>query len=356
MGYTSYGYGQLVWNSIQLEDGALVLNDGNTKPFVQTVGGVYRAVLPTYTAGDAAVMHFTADGKLMVDTELTLDGNVIIDNVAVFATNIASSATAGFALIDANGHVQVDVLTMPGSLTGYAEDTAHVTADIGIQVLSKRTDSPSSSAGTDGDYATFNTDSAGRLWVTGTYIEDSPHASGNQGVMSLAVRNDNNTSLVGTDGDYSPIGVSSTGGLILAGYDEVENATATTESNPISQHHTEDTLATATAQTDTAGTYYYFDADDYKNFAVQIENTSGAAGSNVYTVEASLQDDGTAQASCSYFDVTNQWFGVANVTDSNAWLEMDSVCIAKYVRVKVVRTGDAGNNDGAWTLYLKRLY
>ena len=42
MGYNTYGYGQLLWNSVQLEDSALVLNDGITKPFAMMVGGVYR--------------------------------------------------------------------------------------------------------------------------------------------------------------------------------------------------------------------------------------------------------------------------------------------------------------------------
>lgn len=45
-----------------------------------------------------------------------------------------------------------------------AEDAAHTSGDTGVMVLSKRTDTPASSAGTDGDYATVNTDSLGHVW------------------------------------------------------------------------------------------------------------------------------------------------------------------------------------------------
>jgi|TARA_Y100000310_G_scaffold140352_2_gene139788 hypothetical protein len=114
MGYVAttkkWGTDQLLWNSLHLSDSALVLNDGNTLPIVMMVGGQYNVGGVTFDDGDAAVMQFTSDGKLMVDTELTVDGNVIVDNVAVWATNIADSSTSGFALIDAAGHPQVDII------------------------------------------------------------------------------------------------------------------------------------------------------------------------------------------------------------------------------------------------------
>ncbi|MAH50299.1 hypothetical protein CMI37_31045, partial [Candidatus Pacearchaeota archaeon] len=117
MGYTSstktWGTDQLLWNALHLDNSALVLNDGNTLPIVMMTGGMYNSGGVTYGDGDAALMQFTSDGKLMVDTELTIDGNVIIDNVAVWATDIADSSTTSFALVDAAGHPQVDVLTMP---------------------------------------------------------------------------------------------------------------------------------------------------------------------------------------------------------------------------------------------------
>ena len=49
--------------------------------------------------------------------------------------------------------------------------------------------------------------------------EDTTHSSGDVGVMSLAVRNDTRTALAGTDGDYAPLQVDSAGALrsVLSG-------------------------------------------------------------------------------------------------------------------------------------------
>lgn len=46
-----------------------------------------------------------------------------------------------------------------------AEDAAHTTGDVGVMALSVRRDTNATSAGTDGDYASLNTDSGGYLWV-----------------------------------------------------------------------------------------------------------------------------------------------------------------------------------------------
>lgn len=64
--------------------------------------------------------------------------------------------------VDANGDLQVDVLSLPGSLTGYAEDTAHVSGDIGIMGLTVRTDA-AAATGAAGDYVPLLTDANGRL-------------------------------------------------------------------------------------------------------------------------------------------------------------------------------------------------
>lgn len=56
---------------------------------------------------------FNALNPFPVDTELTIDGNLVIDNVSVFATDISDSTTTSFALVDVEGHQQIDVLTLP---------------------------------------------------------------------------------------------------------------------------------------------------------------------------------------------------------------------------------------------------
>ena len=52
---------------------------------------------------------------------------------------------------------------------GKAEDAAHTSGDVGVAILGKRTDTPASSAGTDGDYATVNQDSLGHGWTREGY-------------------------------------------------------------------------------------------------------------------------------------------------------------------------------------------
>ena len=93
--------------------------------------------------------------------------------------------------------------------------------------------------------------------------------------------------------------------------------------------------------------------DGFKYFALQA-TLSGGSGTCTVTVEGTCQDDGTAPASCTYVDVTNDLFGAASFTASDM-LIADGVNPFKYVRVKVVAATGAAD-DADWTLYLKKLY
>jgi len=92
----------------------------------QVSAAQYTAASPTLANGDFAFLRMTSDGKLMVDTEMTVDGNVIVDNVAMYATNIADSSTTSFALVDASGHIQVDIQSAPVAETT-PQDISHIT-------------------------------------------------------------------------------------------------------------------------------------------------------------------------------------------------------------------------------------
>lgn len=109
---------------------------------------------------------------------------------------------------------------------GKAEDAAHTTGDIGVMILTKRTDTAATSAGTDGDYATLNTDNTGRLWVrvanTDTITPgtgatnlgkavDSAAGSTDTGTAGLAIRDDTLTTLTPVDGDYTNLRTNSRG-------------------------------------------------------------------------------------------------------------------------------------------------
>ena len=713
MGYVNtgkkWGTDMLLWNATHLEDSAFVLNDGNTKPITMMVGGVYRSALPTYTAGDAAVCHFTADGKLMVDTELTLDGSVIINNLGGAAVNDAAIAgnpvqvgyyAANFdgaalpGAVNADGDVIYPKATLSGvpfamlvgedgsktvhatddsaqvatpdflnvggeyraaattytdgdatilqtdvsghlmvsSDTVYAEDSAHTTADegnfiLGVRndalaslsdtdgdysplqvdasgatyvnlgtaagspqiaddsaqaatpfmlnvggeyraapttyadgdatilqtnvngalwtvgtinedvahtngdpgnfVLAVRNDTASALAGTDGDYIPFTTDALGnlrtvhtdsagnampagdavgrsvfaaigdgtttayvnpstagtedeaqaslltssilfgydsaavansqlkavtvaidntditatpnvlvgggiyknaldtyndndavplhfdvngKLFTAGTYAEDTAHVTADWGTQVLAVRNDTLAALADTDGDYAPLQVDASGALyvnlsgegidldveggvahdaadagnplktggrartsqiaavanddrtdgifnvygeqVLAGYTWATQSLRVEEIDPIPEKYVSETLAAVTNGAD--GTYYYyFDMNSFRYFAIQ-STLNGGSGTATMTCEATIQDDGTAPASCTYIDVTNDLFGVASTTASDMWVA-DEVNAFKYVRVKIVAATGAAD-DADWTLYLKKLY
>ncbi|MHA1949698.1 MAG: hypothetical protein ACW987_07485, partial [Candidatus Thorarchaeota archaeon] len=100
----------------------------------------------------------------------------------------------------------------------YAEDSVHTTADVGAFVLAVRNDAGTALAGTDGDYIPFSTDASGALRVTGgttAYAEDSVHTTGDSGNFVLGVRNDTLASLVDTDGDYAPFQVDALGALYV---------------------------------------------------------------------------------------------------------------------------------------------
>jgi len=119
------------------------------------------------------------------------------------------------------------------------------------------------------------------------------------------------------------------------------------------------TLADVTNGTDNnpGGVYYYVDFDQYRYGALQLA-LDCAAGTVTATVEATAQDDGTAQVSCAYEDVTNDLFGVASLVAaagaaSDMWV-IDTPFPVKYIRVKIVAA--TGGNTGDWTLYWRGVY
>jgi len=67
---------------------------------------------------------------------------------------------------DAANGLDVDVTRIPGQ---YVEDGIPAGGDIGLSVLAVRRDTPASSAGTDGDWATPGLDNLGRLWVAPSF-------------------------------------------------------------------------------------------------------------------------------------------------------------------------------------------
>lgn len=123
-----------------------------------------------------------SDGTLITKTTVGgkdgLDVNVINTSIAVTATdldirnldysqdNVAiKGATGNQLVVNADGslNVNADISVVNGS--DKAEDSAHVSGDIGTYVLAVRQDTLASSTSADGDYASFKVDSVGALYV-----------------------------------------------------------------------------------------------------------------------------------------------------------------------------------------------
>lgn len=104
------------------------------------------------------------------------------DNIAVTAgtgTTIAADDVSGVLFqrvkvcygVDGTGTDVNATTPMPVTLTNleFAEDAAHTSGDKGVQALARflsALTTSSNSAGTTGDYCTFNIDAAGRLYIT----------------------------------------------------------------------------------------------------------------------------------------------------------------------------------------------
>jgi hypothetical protein len=198
--------------------------------------------------------------KTAIDTTDIAGG----DSIAAYLTSSSG------ALIESTTVGGADYINVYGAASK-AEDAAHASGDIGEFSLAVRRDTRSSGTSADGDYASFNVNASGDLYVTdfdgnallttidaslnaietdtGTIAgdttsidatltalskaEDSVHTSGDQGIMSLAVRNDAGTALA-ANGDYIPLSTDASGNLRVAGtfsvdfsYDYAEDAAAT---------------------------------------------------------------------------------------------------------------------------------
>jgi hypothetical protein len=140
------------------------------------------------------------------------------------------------------------------------------------------------------------------------------------------------------------------------GYSSSEDSYQQYRTNPEHDWVTQSTLVDVTNETDST-IYYYVDADTYKYHGYQID-LDCAAGTVTATVEASFQDDGTAQASCAYQDVTNALFGVASLVAAagaaSAMWVITTPFPAKFLRVKVVY--NTGGNTGDATIYHRGAY
>ena len=231
-------------------------------PNVMVGGGIYKATLDSYDDNDAVPFHFSPDGKLLTDAEVTMVDYTDDSNEFTVAS---SKGLAMFGLYES------------------VEDSV-----------------------ADGDVGIF-------------HMTADRH---------LIVRPD--------------------------GFDTGTDSLKTYEIDPVSDHYVVEDLAEATSQGN-GTTYYYILMDGYRNVTLHWLDTPGIAGTNTYTLEASVDPDEAGGGTGDYFDVSTALGGAANWTTDQMVIVNTPVAF-KYLRVKVVRANDGGNTDGAWTIHEKRLY
>lgn len=145
-------------------------------------------------------------------------GDTGVANLVVREDTPTSTASASGDYI----HLKADALGKLWTTGSFFEDSAHASGAAGNFMLAVRNDSGSVLADTTGDYIPLTTDSSGALRVTGggggqQYAEDAAHVSGDLGTQLLAVRNDAGTTLAGASGDYAPLSLDASGALRVVG-------------------------------------------------------------------------------------------------------------------------------------------
>ncbi len=124
-------------------------------------GGSAGSVTANVSGGNEAASATAAAVPAKADYQgLNVGGN----NTGATGAALGSAVAGHVAIVDGSGNQ----ITSFGGGTEFAEDLAHTTADVGKLMLTRRIDSPASSAGSSGDYATLNTDASGNLYIAGT--------------------------------------------------------------------------------------------------------------------------------------------------------------------------------------------
>lgn len=169
----------------------------------------------------------TVDGATLtaIQTAVEIIDNAI--SGSEMQVDVVAALPTGSNTIGNIGTIATSVTPGTGATNlGKAEDAAHTTADVGVMGLAVRTDTPANRSGTDGDYEPLQV-SAGRLWTSSSITavvpgtgatnlgkaEDAVHASGDTGVMTLTRRIDTAASSAGTSGDYATFNTDANGKL-----------------------------------------------------------------------------------------------------------------------------------------------
>lgn len=157
---------------------------------VSAVGGtvaISAASLPLPTGAATAALQLPDGHNVTVDNAAGAAAVNIQDGGNSITIDAASLPLPTGAATLAEQQTQTTALQLIDNLV-LAEDDAHSTGTAGVLALTRRADTASTSAGTDGDYATLNTNGDGRLHVadtrTGTSAQEVQGAHTNGTVLT----------------------------------------------------------------------------------------------------------------------------------------------------------------------------
>lgn len=336
---------------------------GQSGPLVQ---GAVTTSAPTYTSGQTSPFSLDTSGSLRVSVVSGSTGNAAASNTGsavptqagYTGVNVAGTLR-GMTGVNPTGSVyagQVDLASVAGATTAVnsgnkdagtqriviatdqpavplfgtgVEDVAE-TADGILQMAgSVRRDTMTSSAGTTGDNTTINTDSLGRLWITGAQLEDGAEIS--DGTLKLlmagSVRRDAAASSAGTDGDFATLNTDASGRLWVncgtgcsGGTTDVDDAT----------------IASGQTTGLQLGLTQVFDGTNWKRFTV---GTAGTAAAQVVTVQG-IASGTNLNVTCSNCSGTG-----VSVNEDVASANADPGTPAYSVRNDTVTGATSANGD-----------
>jgi hypothetical protein len=121
-------------------------------------------------------------------TSTTITGTVAATQSGTWNVTVNTALPTGSNTIGNIGTIATSIT--PGTAAanlGKAEDAVHATGDTGVAVWSVRRDTAASGAGTDGDYASLNTDSTGHVWTrVGVALPAGTNNIGDVDVLSIS--------------------------------------------------------------------------------------------------------------------------------------------------------------------------
>lgn len=274
--------GQIITSSTQTV--AVPATTKNTNQYVDITGGAYIE-----TANYAII-----SGTIPYTAAIT---------VTFFAKGIYETAIDDLStVLDTISATMADVESAIGTLVGTTADVSSAistlnatTADVksAIETLNATTADVSSAV------ATLNTTMSAVIYTDGDAFTYSAS-------KTLAIGGTVDPIRTGAAGEVLSIAVDDTGQVRTADFDSVAKIARMAETNP---KNAKFDPSTSLMNAITAAATAYIDMDYYDSLALQLIMSSGTSAT--LAVSGTLQDDGTADDSCTYTDVTSEAYGGA---------------------------------------------